>query len=626
VNCFTTETIVPINSSELSLLRSSVEDAHKRGFATLALKPHSKEPDPRYSPHGVRSATNKLSDALRPYDEGVAANYGIKCADIALVDADRGLKSLEDLNSWMREFNLPPTLTVRTGREGGFHLYYAGAVPSTTFNLGGVTGEIIGIGKYVVGPGSNHPSGQKYKIVNDVALAAFPAEVFTGKAATKTKPVAAPKKVPKGERNTWLTKVAGALRNSGVTTKDAMYAALTELAKSQCEDGENFAVENEKDIRSLADRAVTDFDGVDIGISLSVIRGDQITREKLKYISEPYLPAKLIVLAGNSGVAKSPITRDMTACVTRGLTWPDRKPNPIGPRSVLMLNAEDDPSDTIMPGLDAMGADDRRFYYIKGTKVQNSADAYERQFAFDADLNALIQKAREIPDLALIIVDPVQNYIGDLDHNSDAEMRRIVVPLSNLANELGICIVIVQHLNSREKVATPMHKIMGAKALHSVSRFVYIAGRDNDASFRDRYSHTLTQARGATGSTPSMRYHTEWVDRVIDGKTIGAVSVVWDGQTDTTAEDIINPVSANDKAKIEGYAEVISDLLQDGPKLANECTKRLKEAGWEGNDVTSTTAIKKKAKAESVRIDGKAFWQLIPAVVAGAVVVGEQSR
>src|SRR5205823_6403465 len=209
------------------------------------------------------------------------------------------------------------------------------------------------------------------------------------------------------------------------------------------------------------------------------------------------------------------------------------------------------------------------------------------------------------------------NYIGDNDHNSDAEMRKVLIPLSDLANELGICIVIVQHLNSREKVASPLHKIMGAKALHAVARFVYMVGPDNNAPSRDKYRHILTQARGANGNASSMRYHTEWVEREIDGKIIGAVSVVWDGPTDASAEDVVNPVSATDKAKTEEYGEVISDLWQDGPKLASECTKRLRDAGWQGNGVTSETAIKKKAKAHSVRIDGKAYWALIPPVVVG---------
>jgi hypothetical protein len=275
-----------------------------------------------------------------------------------------------------------------------------------------------------------------------------------------------------------------------------------------------------------------------------------------------------------------------------------------------MLNAEDDLNDTIMTSLDAMGGDDTMFYYIKGTKIQNPADAYERQFAFDTDMDALIQKAREIPDLGLIIFDPIQNYIGDTDHNSDADMRKILSRLSDLANELGICIITVQHLNSREKVSSPLHKVMGAKALHAVARFVYIVGPDDSVDSRDKYHHILTQARGATGSVPSLRYHTVLDERNVGQQTLQAIRIEWDGPCEATAEDAINPASANEKVKAVEFGSIIRELLQDGPKTANECYQKLKEAGWEGHDVTSTSVIKKKAKAESKIIDGKWYWFL----------------
>jgi len=618
VQCSSPGTTVPIDSQavEISLLRSSVEDAHKRGFATLVLKPHSKEPHPKYSPHGVHSSTKKLSDALRPYDEGVAANYGVDCgaSDITVVDVDRGLKSLEHLNSWMQEFNLPSALTVKSGREGGFHLYYARAVPSTNFNLGGVTGDIIGIGRYVAGPGSNHPDGEKYEIVYDVPLAAFPAEVFKEVKTKKEKSAAVSRPIPKGQRNAELTSIAGSLRNSGIRTEDEMYAILREIAILRCEDGPQFVIEEEKAIRSLARRAVTDFDTKK---SLVVIRGDEAPREELKYISEPFLPAKLCGLAGNSSEAKSPITRDMAACITRGLTFPDRRENPIGPRSVLMLNAEDDLNDTIMPSLDAMGADDSKFYYIKGTKVWNKGDECERQFAFDKDIRTLFEFARKIPDLGLIIIDPIQNYIGDIDQNNDAEMRTILVPCSELAKELGMCIVTVHHLNSRDKGTFPLHRIQGAKALHAVARYIYMVGADRTGDVTDKHRHILTQARGTTGNVPSMRYRTVKDERKVGSQTLQAIKIEWTGQTDATAQDAVDPVSTHEVEKTAEYGEIINELLQHGPKLSSECRQRLKEAGWEGNSATSESAIKRRAKAESRRIDGQAFWALISEVNVG---------
>ncbi len=284
-----------------------------------------------------------------------------------------------------------------------------------------------------------------------------------------------------------------------------------------------------------------------------------------------------------------------------------------------MLNAEDDLNDTIMPSLDAMGADDKKFYYIRGTRVQKSSDAFERQFAFDTDMRALLEQARQIPDLGLIVIDPIQNYIGDVNHNADAEMRTILTPLSDLANELGICIITVHHLNSREKGTLPLHRIMGAKALHSVARFVYIVGQDDTGDIRDKHRHILTQARGATGSVPSMRYRTVSDERKDGSKLLRAIQIEWNGQVDATAEDAVNPVSANDQVKTVEFGAIIRDFLQHGPNPSHECRVKLQEAGWQGNDVTSETAIKKRAKAMSAKIEGQFCWTLIPEVTVGKI-------
>ena len=42
------------------------------------------------------------------------------------------------------------------------HMYYSGAVATCGFDIGGVTGELKGIGGYVVGPDRFTPAGKKY--------------------------------------------------------------------------------------------------------------------------------------------------------------------------------------------------------------------------------------------------------------------------------------------------------------------------------------------------------------------------------------------------------------------------------------------------------------------------------
>ncbi len=65
---------------------------------------------------------------------------------------------------------------------------------------------------------------------------------------------------------------------------------------------------------------------------------------------------KLGILAGLPDEGKGQVLCDMAARVTRGLDWPCGEGTaPLG--NVLLLTAEDDPKDTVVPRLLAAGAD-----------------------------------------------------------------------------------------------------------------------------------------------------------------------------------------------------------------------------------------------------------------------------
>ena len=106
---------------------------------------------------------------------GIAAGYG----GLAPFDSDEEDR-LQELGVFEK---LPPTFRVRTG-SGGFHRYYYipdlnGKIvlydktlkdpkkPEEALHLG----EIQWIGTQVVGPGSTHPNGKKYEVVDDLPIA-----------------------------------------------------------------------------------------------------------------------------------------------------------------------------------------------------------------------------------------------------------------------------------------------------------------------------------------------------------------------------------------------------------------------------------------------------------------------
>ena len=112
-----------------------------------------------------------------PYDDekiqkaiNNGGNYGVVCGygNLVVIDADD-----QEVADAVTQ-NLPPTLVVGTG-GGGFHFYYRCPNLDKPIRLkgeqAGDVGDVQSTGKQVVGPGSTHPSGNKYKIERNNQIA-----------------------------------------------------------------------------------------------------------------------------------------------------------------------------------------------------------------------------------------------------------------------------------------------------------------------------------------------------------------------------------------------------------------------------------------------------------------------
>ncbi len=254
-------------------LKTAAIDAVNRGFAILTLTPHDKDPwggdyasktgTKNYSPHAVNSSTRNLDIALKAWEDGHEANYGVGGgpSNITIIDVDDGIANYNALKEWMSAVGLPETFTVQSGRDTSFgaHLYYSGAVATTPYTIQGVTGELRGIGAYVVGPGCIHPdSGKKYEIINDISIVPLPTTMVE-LAANKKKSMSdfKPGKgalIPEGNRWSHLQAKAGVFKNIGLD-EEGIYNALKNFAENNCENGGNYPDDK---IRNLAEWAASD--------------------------------------------------------------------------------------------------------------------------------------------------------------------------------------------------------------------------------------------------------------------------------------------------------------------------------------------------------------------------------
>jgi len=187
---------------------------------------------------------------------------------------------------------------------------------------------------------------------------------------------------------------------------------------------------------------------------------------------------KLTIIAGNPGLGKSQVTASIAAVVTTGGRWPvDRQQCRIG--DVLFLSAEDDAADTLRPRLEAAGADLRRVHVVEGVIAGYTQDGSrkDRTFSLEKDLQALESKLSELRDVALVVIDPISAYLGDVDSHKNADVRGLLAPLSELAARHNTAIIGVSHLN-KAGGAQALMRVTGSLAFVAAARAAYLVAAD----------------------------------------------------------------------------------------------------------------------------------------------------
>ena len=139
---------------------------------------------------------------------------------------------------------------------------------------------------------------------------------------------------------------------------------------------------------------------------------------------------KLHILAGAPGQGKTTIVLSFIAMITSGGKWPDG--SPCTPGNVLVWSGEDDPADTLMPRLLAMGADVSRVYFVTAARVDGEVVPFDPA----RDLVQLTAEAERIGGITLLMVDPVVSAVAG-DSHKNTEVRRALQPLVDLGSRLN---------------------------------------------------------------------------------------------------------------------------------------------------------------------------------------------
>ena len=386
--------------------------------------------------------------------------------------------------------------------------------------------------------------------------------------------------------------------------------------------------------------------------SLRVVRCADITPTAVSWLWEPYLArGKLAVLDGDPGTGKSFVTIDLAARITRGSAMPGGRP---ATRSgaVLLLNAEDDATDTIQPRVIAAGGDPDRVRVVAAPGL-----GLERLPQFPDDLPALEQAIREA-DAALVVIDPMMAFFPPtVSANNDQCIRTALTPLAALAAATDACVLLVRHLR---KAGGPSAIYRGAGSIGimgAVRTGLVIARHPDDPElrvlamtktnvgvpgpslgFRLVQSSPLapradvsgvdgseeTTARGASGPHAATARGASGphaatargasgphaaTARGASGPHSGQTVVEWAGQLDLTADDLCGsgtPLRAGRHSR-ERAAQWLRQLLAEGSRRVAEIQQAADAAGiaWR-----TLERVKESLgfRSEAVHRDGRTEW------------------
>jgi len=319
---------------------------------------------------------------------------------------------------------------------------------------------------------------------------------------------------------------------------------------------------------------------------VELLRGSDLTPEPINWLWPGWLPlGKLVLLAGAPGTGKTTAALSFAATVTAGGSFPDGSRCTVG--DVLIWSGEDDPTDTLVPRLIAAGADRDRIYFVGDADPQGE----RRPFDPAADTAKLLEAARGLPNLRLVIFDPVVNAVTGNSHQN-TEVRRGLQPLVDFAARVGAVLVGITHFAKGGAGLDPTMRVIGSVAFSAVARVVLVCAKNQD----DEGNQRRILARSKSNLGPDDGGFTYSLEQVEALPGITASRTVWGEAVEGNARELLaEPGDEDDLRPGEKAKQFLRECLAAGLTPCKTVQTEAKEAG------ISLATLRRAAKSIGVR-------------------------
>jgi len=352
-------------------------------------------------------------------------------------------------------------------------------------------------------------------------------------------------------------------------------------------------------------------------LSLEVQWASTVDTEPLQWLWPDRLPkGKMNLFAGRPDCCKSLCLCDLIARVTTGKDWPDGSKNIWGAQKVILASSEDDPRDTLVPRLQAAGADLSKVGLVKVGRITKGDTKKRRMLKLKEDYGLIKRTLEQNPDVALICLDPISSFFGDADANKDKEIKPVMDAVANALRKTGATFIAISHLNKRPD-GDAGQKILGASSILGSSRAVWFFSRDPENT--NEFFMTLVKGNLAKKRT-GMKYTVgEHKITLKDGSEAELPVIEWQGEHEETADEMllrqkeVGRCGVADKKITKATSFLQKKFVQAS---TFKCSDLYKEAQGEGIGADTLKRARRDLenagetiiRIEDRRSEGKGFW------------------
>ena len=302
-----------------------------------------------------------------------------------------------------------------------------------------------------------------------------------------------------------------------------------------------------------------------------------IKPEPIAWIWPGYLAGgKLHILAGVAGTGKTTIALALAATLTSCGKWPDGTICRTA-RDVIIWSGEDDPADTIVPRLLAMGADLAHIHIITGSVGE---DGKPCEFDPATEIPKLAETLKQYPNTGMLILDPISSTVSG-DSHQNTVVRRSLQPVVDLAAKVRCAVVGITHFTKGTAGKDPLERVTGSLAFGAFARLVMVTVKPAKGA---EQLHRLIRTKSNIGPDGGGFEYSLTQTNVPGHIDLYASCVLWGEALKGTAGQLADEIEGeghDDKGPSprEEATGFLLGILADGPRMQRDIEELAAQEG-----------------------------------------------